>query len=137
MKRVVPDEWYGRKVTILSESFNCENVLSVCFKIPNGGIKRLADLTSQDMYKVFKSKSYDPGTLCKPKKYWSEKFSGIEIDFNGWITYVLNNMICPRKCLDFNWRIFHGQIATENKLKHMNFSTGLCTICTTCYENIH
>ena len=36
--------------------------------------------------------------------------------------------LTQRKCLDFNWRIFHGQVMIENKLRHMKLSNGKCTL---------
>ena len=47
------------------------------------------------------------------------------------------NKLTPRKCIDFNWKIFHGQVNTENKLKNMHFSTGLCSLCQYQNENLN
>ena len=42
----------------------------------------------------------------------------------------------PNKVLDFNWRIFHGQIVTEKRLQKMNLSNGMCTLCKSELEDI-
>jgi hypothetical protein len=68
--------------------------------------------------------------------YWINKFPSTNIDFKSWYSCNLMSKICPRKCLDFNWKIFHGQVCTENKLKGMKFSDGKCRLCKTHNENV-
>ena len=46
------------------------------------------------------------------------------------------NKLLPRKCKDFNWKIFYGQVNTECRLRKMNFSDGVCKICGLCIENL-
>ena len=41
----------------------------------------------------------------------------------------------PRKCKDFNWKLFHGQINTENRLCKMQYSDGSCKVCSN-VENV-
>ena len=45
------------------------------------------------------------------------------------------NKLCERKALDFNWKLFHGQVNAETKLKAMGFSDGFCKICKIEQEN--
>ena len=37
--------------------------------------------------------------------------------------------------MDFNWKLFHGQVNAETKLKAMGFSDGFCKICKIEQEN--
>ena len=39
------------------------------------------------------------------------------------------NKLTPRKTKDFNWRLLHGLVNTEKKLKAMKLSDGLCKMC--------
>ena len=42
----------------------------------------------------------------------------------------------PRKCLDFNWKMFHGRLSTETQLKRMWLPEGICFICKKEQENV-
>ena len=67
----------------------------------------------------------------RSKTYWSNKLSVEDIDWNVLFYQNQINPYMPKKCRDFNWKIFHGLANTESKLKHMNYSDGICKICNT------
>lgn len=103
------------------------------FVVPNVGVKTLVNLTSSDMYKIF---MFSEPYTCRSVNYWQSKFDNVNIDFNKWFACMFMNTMIPRKSVDFNWKIFHGQVNTENKLKAMHFSTGVCVLCKCQEENL-
>ena len=62
--------------------------------------------------------------------YWKNKLDDENIDWDTWISANIANKITPRNCLDFSWKILHGLINTESKLKIMKLSNGICKMCT-------
>ena len=62
-------------------------------------------------------------------QYWKNKFNMENIDYTSWISVNITNHMLPRKCKDFNWKLLHGLINTETKLKAMKFSNGICKVC--------
>ncbi len=58
------------------------------------------------------------------------------IDFTLWYKGNFINEFIPRKCKDFNWRIFHGLVNTEAKLNLMKYSNGNCKLCIHDTENL-
>ena len=57
------------------------------------------------------------------------KFKTNSIDFGLWYKKLFVCKIIPRIVLDFNWRIFHGQVVTEKRLATMKLSDGTCSSC--------
>ena len=53
-----------------------------------------------------------------------------------WFDCNFVNDLVPRKCKDFNWKIFHGQVNTETRLEKMNMSNGMCVVCENGKENL-
>ena len=53
-----------------------------------------------------------------------------------WYRKLFVCKMMPRKVLDFNWRIFHGQIVTEKRLISMKLSDGKCTLCMSNVEDV-
>ena len=105
-----------------------ENILNYKFQVPGRGLKTLQELSSRDIYDIF-LQSYDLD--IKSKRYWSEKLGIDETDYTAWFTQNFMNKMIPRKVKDFNWKLFHGLINTESRLKRMKYSDGICKMCTT------
>ena len=136
IKNFFPKEWWKAKektVNMVNKHSDLDSILNTTFVVPMIGKKKLLELTSGDMYKLFMSTNQ---IVVKPVMYWKNKFMDIEIDFDKWYTCNFMNKLSPRKCIDFNWRIFHGQVNTESKLKKMNFSDGMCKLCMEFNENV-
>ena len=110
-----------------------DNLLHSQFKIPDCGVKCLKDLEARDIYKIL---MFSEVTELKSKTYWCTKFDDKVIEFDKWFTCLFVSKLTPRKCIDFNWRIFHGQVNTEQKLQKMGFSDGYCKICKLEKENV-
>ena len=110
-----------------------EEILCTKFKNTKQSEKCLKNLTSKEIYMMFLN---NKGTEIKSKSYWKEKFKNPNLDFDLWFTCNLNSSIIPRKCIDFNWKIFHGKICTETILKKMKFSDGICCVCNNEIENV-
>ena len=53
-----------------------------------------------------------------------------------WFDCNFVNDLVPRKCKDFNWKIFYGQVNTETRLEKMNMSNGMCVVCENGKENL-
>ena len=90
-------------------------------------------LGNKEMYNIL---LLSKKTEIRSKQYWQHKFKDIDIDFDMMYKSSFNNFIIPRKCVDFNWKCFHGNIATETKLLKMKFSNGLCKLCEIDIENL-
>ena len=93
----------------------------------------LYQLTAKDIYNIF-VKGRRPES--KSEVYWQRKFPEHELDFSLWYQEMFCNKLCERKALDFNWKLFHGQVNAETKLKAMGFSDGFCKICKIEQENL-
>ena len=104
-----------------------EEILNFKYNVPGYGEKTLADLTSKDIYNIFLLKDI-PEMKCF--NYWKNKLDDENIDWDTWISANIANKITPRNCLDFSWKILHGLINTESKLKIMKLSNGICKMCT-------
>lgn len=133
IKKSTPGYWISNTECLKVTFSSLESILNVRFEIPSVGIKKLADLTSSDLYKIF---LYTKHAECKSENYWISKFPDKGIDFDNWYMYNFINKCTPNKCLDFNWKIFHGQVNTEKKLQLMNYSDGKCSLCKVKLENL-
>ena len=138
IKKCIPQSWLDTNKNRSTRDIDIKTILSTTYQIPGFGNKKLVDLNSKDLYSMLlKSEDYDDSVIIqKSMSYWDKKFPCVDIDFDMWFDVIINNKYSPRKTLDFNWRILHGQINTENKLSYMNFSTGICTICRMENENV-
>ena len=96
------------------------------YKIPGTKVTRnVFDLTSKEIYNILSDNCVE----IKSKQYWQDKFQNVHFDFDIWFSNLFMSRIMPNKVLDFNWRIFHGQILTEKRLVSMNMSNGMCVVC--------
>ena len=96
-------------------------------------IPSLGELTSRDIYGIFTS---NVRNCSDSEVYSSMKFPNSEINFKRYFRKNFVNSFLPRKCKDFNWRIFYGQVNVETRLRRMNLSSGMCCICKTFEENL-
>ena len=111
-----------------------ENLLRTLFEVPDIGLKTLRDLTSKDIYKILISQN-EP--YINSKDYWKyEMFPGLDLDWDVWFKVNFNSKILPRKCKDFNLKLFHGWLSTESRLSRMGYSDGLCKCCQREKENV-
>ena len=133
IKKAVPQHWLEwSKLKSIKDC--CENdTLQFRFQIPNSGIKTLKDLTSKDIYNAL---LINNKTHVTSMHYWSRKFNDVDINWEHWFTQNFINKLLPRKCKDFNWKIFHGQLNTEIRLSKMKYSDGICKICKNEAENL-
>ena len=134
IKASLPEAWkdlsmenYERQI------YNQRGMLEMEFKIPNAGTKSLSDLTSGDVYNIL---LLNRKTELKSKEYWNRKFINMNIDWEDWFSQNFVNRYIPRKCKDFNWKVFHGHVNTETRLLKMKFSDGICKLCHTGDENL-
>ena len=105
IKKNLPIHWLTARNKSNYTQIGVNEILNSKFYVPMTGIKKLIDLTSGDMYKIF---MFTELTACKATTYWTKKIPDINIDFDKWYLCNFMNKLTPRKCLDFNWRIFHG-----------------------------
>ena len=104
-----------------------DDILQYKFVVPGLGIKCLKDLSSKDIYNIFLlNQTLD----IRSKHYWCGKFGVVDFDWQAMFQQNLINEYLPRKCKDFNWKLFHGLVNTESRLKNMRYSDGLCKSCT-------
>ena len=113
---------YGGKDVLLQTKIN----------VPNIGIKCLNELTSRDLYSIFNLSDIP---VIPSHHYWNNKFDNDHIDWKIWYEVNTINKYIPRPCKSFNFRILHGQVNTESRLRYMKhsngqpFSDGKCKIC--------
>ena len=101
------------------------------YEIPGKSkLRHIYDLTTKDIYTIFvQGKDYER----RSENYWTQKFHDVEIDFPKLYEKMFISNLVPRNILDFNWRIFNGQVLTEKKLMLMKLSNGVCSCC--CLDN--
>ena len=102
------------------------DILQYILAVPGLGFKTIQDLSSKDIYNIFLSSE---GVDVKSKQYWCNKINKEDINWEEVFNQNLINKFMPKKCRDFNWKIFHGLVNTELKLQHMKHSDGRCKIC--------
>ncbi len=132
IRKSIPTQWRNISCEQSGASKVEKIILEKQFKIPGENCKSLTDLESKDIYDIL---AFSEIPIIKSKEYWTKKLSN-NIDFDKWFICNFQNMLTPRSVLDFNWRLFHGQITTENKLKNMNLSDGKCCLCHKEGENV-
>lgn len=110
-----------------------DSILKWNMHVPNEGMKSIVDLTSKDIYNVM---LLNVNVHIKSKDYWSRKFDSSNIDFDKWFKCNFTCKLTPRNCIDFNWKLFYGQVNTEQRLKKMKYSNGICLLCKAHDENV-
>jgi len=89
-------------------------------------LTHIFNITFKEIYTILiQGKLYER----KSENYWAKKFNDTDFDF---LMLYKKSFVCkitPRNILDFNWRIFNGQVITENKLMLMKLSDGICKCC--------
>ena len=103
-----------------------DDILHYKFVVPGLGVKCLNDLSSKDIYNIL---LFSQHLDIKSKHYWSQRFRDEIFDWSAVFRQNLINEYLPRKCKDFNWKLFHGLVNTESRLKNMKYSDGMCKIC--------
>ena len=107
------------------------SISNMYYKIPElNTVKNILELTSKDIYSILLQNDI---VEIKALEYWNNKWQQENINFEIWYKNLLTCSLIPRNVLDFNWRIFHGQIVTEKRLQRMKLSNGVCT---SCYNDI-
>ena len=131
----LPAEWLRKDHSDDKENTKDNSILNTMFQIPGEGLKPLHSLTAKEIYKIL----VNSNDMCvRSKEYWSNKFSDVTtiIDWEIWFHVNFTNVCMPRKCRDFNWKLFDGCINTEMRLKQMTFSDGICKMCSSHEENV-
>ena len=144
LKACIPNSWLKQHVNeneVDLQSIN-DVILNEKFEIPTKeSNKSLKDLTSKEIYDILLLKS---PVEIKSKRYWEQKFVTWQsvdpkisstINFDQWFANNFCNKLNPRKCNDFNWKIFHGVVMVEQRLSKMNLSDGICVMCKKELEN--
>ena len=112
---------------------NKGDILNYEFKVSDTVTRTLENITSKEIYSIFLN---NKKVTLLSKTYWNNYLAlGLNFEWDDW--YYLNfiNKIIPRKCKDLNWKLFHGVLNTENRLKRMKYSNGICKSCHTEAEN--
>ena len=133
IKSTFPQEWKKQRHSCEKKIGNSINkILEMDFNICSKDTKSLHLLTSKDIYEAF---LLSRKTEVASKEYWSKKFSEVNIAWGEWFSQNFINKNIPRKCSDFNWKLFHGQLNTELRMKKMKYSNGICKMCESSEEN--
>ena len=119
---------YHTTPNVLQEQDDIRIILQYQFHVPCSGRKALEDLSPKNSHYIF---LLSQETEVKSKRYWCEKLSLNEPNWESWFSKNVMNKLLPRKEKDFNWKLFHGLINTESRLKLINCSDGICKICNT------
>ena len=134
LKSAIPLEMLmGKDMQRVRSVNEYEEVLDTRFIVSKQVEKSLNELTTKEIYGMFLQNT---ATEIKSKQYWVNKFNEPDLDFDKWFACNFNSNIIPRKCVDFNWKVFHGRVSTETTLQKMKLSDGFCTICKTVQENV-
>ena len=137
LKRIFPMQRDSAPVDTGIVTGGKEFILQTMINIPNTASKTIHELSSKDIYNVF-NLSNPP--LIPSLQYWSEKFDDEIINWDTWFEVNTINRYSPRPCKSFNFRILHGQVNTESKLKYMKhsngypYSNGKCIMCSSGQE---
>ena len=103
-----------------------KNILEQTIEVPDVGEKKIGDLTSKDIYLVMQT--YNPHIITSTN-YWENKFNIYDMNWDEFYDLNLTNNFLPRKCKDFNFKLFHGKVNTGVRLKIMNLSSDICSVC--------
>ena len=132
-KAALPPGWLINIERKRDDFTNKNSILSKLLQIPGAKIKPLAELNAKDIYNIF---LLSKKVYSNSQTYWSSKFPNTEIDWNICFKGNFVNPSMPRKCNDFNWKIFYGLVNTEVRLKRTKISTGCCCVCKNGDENL-
>ena len=135
IRQSLPAEWLRLGDSADRDNAADSSILNTMFQIPGGGQKPLCSLSAKEIYKILLNST---DMSVRSKEYWSDKFRDLTaiIDWEIWFHVNFINVCMPRKCRDFNWKLFHGCINTEMRLKQMTFSNGICKMCGIHDENV-
>ena len=135
MKAAIPKEFINanRCATVDDDVSLYEMLLNTNFKTSSSSKKDLKDLDNKDIYNIFIASK---NIKIESKTYWKSKFDDFSLRFDFWFKCNFTSKIMPRKCIDFNWKLFHGRLSTEMQLKRMKFSDGMCILCKQNEENL-
>ena len=125
IKRAIPPEW----IAILQSEMNTEYTFQYKNEAPHSPLYQ--NVASKDIY----SKLVGKEVPNRSKLYWEQKFHLIDYDWEACFSKRFYTKLIPRKIHDFNFKIFHGVLPVENRLKKMNISDGVCKICKEEIEN--
>ena len=109
-------------------------ILEMIIENTSGNIS-FEKLKSKDIYSIL-LKSKVSEIKVKSKAYWQEKFSNQQLNFQLWYMCNFTNSLTPRKCADFNWKIFYGKVNVGTRLLKMKISNGMCNLCKSQLENL-
>lgn len=109
------------------------SLLKTNYRMPDGKFKTLEELTSKDLYDIL---LYTEKVHIPSQEYWSNRFEEMTDKWDEWFQMNWVNELLPRKCKDFNWKLFHGQVNTESRLHRMSMSDGKCKLCNKYGENV-
>ena len=102
-------------------AWNKNALLQQIFNVPRIGPKTLEQLSSKDIYTIF---NQGHNITIPSNQYWIDKLNNPDIDWAIWFKVNFNNNFLPRPCKDYNFRVFHGPVRTENKLRYMKDKDG-------------
>ena len=116
MKAALPPGWLINIERKRDDFTDKNSILSKLLQISGGKFKPLAELNAKYIYNIF---LLSKKVYTNSQSYWSSKFPNIEIDWNICFKGNFVNPLLPRKCKDFNWKIFSGLVNTKVMLKRM------------------
>ena len=115
IKSTFPQEWKKQRHSCEKKIGNIINdILEMDFNICNKDTKSLHLLTPKDIYEAF---ILSRKTEVASKEYWGKKFPEVNMTWAEWFSQNFINKNMPRKCSDFNLKLFHGQLNTELPMK--------------------
>ena len=135
IKKIITNEWL--KLTDERNNNNNEptineiidNILEQKVIFSQHKAKAIVKLTANEIKSLLQKKTTKTH-IEKKKRYWNEKIGLEEHQWRRFLQIIYVNKLIPRKVRDFNLRVIHGGINTEDKLKKMNLSpTDTCCIC--------
>ena len=133
--KVALRDYIGKDFIFQNKGATMSSLGDICnfeFCLPSGNKKKLTALSSSDLYEILIRRDE---VEIKSLNYWRERFPDLDLDLM--ISKLFMCKSISRKCLFFNWRIFHGQIFTESALNRMNLSDGFCVLCNDREDTYH
>lgn len=128
LKKSIPGAWktntFHEKTKLFELSIN--EILNINLSTGKKLIKKLGILSSKDICELLMRSEE---VKIKSFEYWSQKMQLCDSFWSKYFSLCTNNILLPRKILDFNWKIFHGVLNTEKRLQVMKLSNGKCVIC--------
>ena len=112
---------------------NKQVILEQTLVVPGFGTKSIGELTSKEIYNIFQMSDEFEITSTD---YWETKYNIYDINWSAYYQQNLTNILLPRKCKDFNWKLFHGKVNTGVRLEMMNLSSSICNSCNNYVEDV-